>query len=143
MHHATRYALTHSPRGNMLHNSQRHVGNSLGGVPREQKMLKRHLPTQSHISPSIVVYEEQFWGLGAFGGRGWPIRAPARCCAPLSSEHSTFKTVKTTSGLDLQGKIPTTCEVFPTLGATHGQIDGFFSRLLYKCHQSRVAYVGY
>ena len=26
--------------------------------------------------------------------------------------------------------------------ATQGQIDGLFSRLPYKCHQNRVAYVG-
>ena len=30
---------------------------SMGGVPREQKMLKGHLP--SHISPSILVYEDK------------------------------------------------------------------------------------
>ena len=32
-------------------------GTSLGGVPREQNMLKGHLP--SHISPSILVYEDK------------------------------------------------------------------------------------
>ena len=32
-------------------------GLALGGVPREQKMLLG--PTQSHISPSILVYEEE------------------------------------------------------------------------------------
>ena len=30
----------------------------------------------------------------------------------------------------------------PTLEATQGQIDGFFSQLPYKCHQNRVASVG-
>jgi hypothetical protein len=29
-----------------------------------------------------------------------------------------------------------------TLEATQGQIDGFFSELIYKCHQNRVASVG-
>jgi len=39
---------------------------ALGGVPREQKMLKGHL--QSHISPSILVYEDSFWFVVYGGG---------------------------------------------------------------------------
>ena len=31
---------------------------TVGGVPRAQKMLKGNLP-KSHISPSIIVYEEE------------------------------------------------------------------------------------
>ena len=39
-------------------------GICLGGVPREQKMLKGaedalETPTQSHVSPSILVYKEK------------------------------------------------------------------------------------
>jgi len=30
----------------------------------------------------------------------------------------------------------------PALEATQGQIDGFFSRILYICHLEKVAYVG-
>jgi len=33
--------------------------------------------------------------------------------------------------------------LLPALEATQGQMDGFFSQLPYKCHQNRVAYVGY
>ena len=39
-------------------------GGALGGMPREQKMLKGYLPTQSHTSPSILAYEDQAFGSG-------------------------------------------------------------------------------
>jgi len=32
--------------------------------------------------------------------------------------------------------------ITPALEATHGQIDGFFSQLPYKCHLEEVASVG-
>ena len=43
----------------------------------------------------------------------------------------------------LQGlQLERSASALPTLEATQGQIDGFFSQIPYNCHQSRVASVG-